>query len=67
MTNEFVEALIQSKNKNFSVSFVYVKVLQPTKPDGLCTAQSVYLTTLLLDRLSPYVVNQYCAHSFARN
>ena len=34
---------------------------------GSCRAQSVYLTTILLGRLSPLVFNQYCAHSFARN
>ena len=39
----------------------------PVNPMGSCLVQSVYLTTLLLGRLSRPVVNQYCAHSFARN
>ena len=39
----------------------------PVNPLGSCRAWSVYLTTRLLGRLSPQVVNQYCAHSFARN
>ena len=43
---------------------------------GSCRTRSVYLTTRFLGRLSPHVywaglviqaVNQYCAHSFARN
>ena len=34
---------------------------------GSCQALSVYLTTLILGRLSPISVNQYCAHSFNRN
>ena len=39
----------------------------PVNPMGSCRARSVYLTTRLLGRLSPPAVNQYCAHSFARN
>ena len=39
----------------------------PVNPMGSCRARSVYLTTRLLGRLSPLNVNQYCAHSFARN
>ena len=39
----------------------------PVKPMGSCRARSVYLTTRLLGRRSPLRVNQYCAHSFARN
>ena len=33
--------------------FVCVEVLWPSQPNGLCRAWSVYLTTLLLGRLSP--------------
>ena len=33
---------------------------------GSFRAWLVYLTTLILGRLSPLTVNQYCAHSFDR-
>ena len=33
--------------------FVCVEVLQPSQPNGVMGARSVYLITLLLDRLSP--------------
>ena len=40
----------------------------PVNPMGSCQAWSLYLTTLLLGRLSPLSpLNQYCAHSSARN
>ena len=42
----------------------------PVNPMGPCRARSIYLATRLLGRLSPLIllaVNQYCAHSFARN
>ena len=40
----------------------------PVNPMGPCGVWSVYLTTHLLGMLSPLkAVNQYCAHSFARN
>ena len=44
-----------------------LKFYGPVNPMGSCRARSVYLTTHLLVRLSPLGVNQYCAHSFARN
>ena len=39
----------------------------PVNLMGLCRARSVYLTTLLWAGLVLKAVNQYCAHSFARN
>ena len=33
--------------------FVCVEVLRPSQPNGSCQAQSFYLTTRLLGRLSP--------------
>ena len=33
--------------------FVCVEILLPSQPNGVCRAQSVYLTTRLLGRLSP--------------
>ena len=46
---------------------IVLRFYSPVNPLGSCREQSVYLTTLLLGRLSLYVVNQYCAHSSARN
>ena len=50
--------------------FVCLFVLRfygPVDPMGSCQARAIYLTTLLLDRLSPLSVNQYCEHYFGRN
>ena len=44
-----------------------LRFYRPANPMGSCRAQSVYLTTILLGRLSPLAFNQYCAHSFASN
>ena len=33
--------------------FVCIEALRPSQPNGACRAQSVYLTTLLMGRLSP--------------
>ena len=41
----------------FYCLFVCVEVLRPSQPMGSCPAQSVYLTTLLLGRLSPLSVH----------
>ena len=48
------------------ISFV-LRFYHPVNPMGSYRVWSVYLTTLLLGRLSALSVNQYCAHSFARN
>ena len=46
------------------VSLFVLRLYGPVNPIMTCQAQSVYLTTLLLDRLSPLSgLNQYCAHS----
>ena len=37
----------------FDMIFVYVAVLRPSQPIWVIRARSVYLTTLLLGRLSP--------------
>ena len=58
------QSLFPGKNKNLSAvcqlmnlstvrEFVCVEFLQPSQPSGSCGARSVYLTTLLLGRLSP--------------
>ena len=44
-----------------SFLFVCVEVLRPSQPNGIMS-NAVYWAGLVL-----YVVNQYCAHSFARN
>ena len=54
----------------FNFGFVCLFVLRfyvPVNPMGSCRVRSVYLTTRLLGRLVLKAVNQYCAHSFARN
>ena len=50
-----------------AVSLFVLRFYGPVNPMGSCRARSVYLTTRLLGRLSPLSINQYCAHSFARN
>ena len=52
---------------NHKVCLFVLRFYGPVNPMGSCRARSVYLTTRLLGRLSPLNVNQYCAHSFARN
>ena len=47
--------------------FFVLRFYGPVNLMGSCRARSVYLTTGLLGRHSPLNVNQYCAHSFARN
>ena len=49
------------------ISLFVLRFYGPVNPMGSCRARSVYLTTRLLDRLSPLSGYQYCAHSFARN
>ena len=51
----------------FTTSLFVLKFYGPVNPMGSCRAQSVYLTTRLLGRLSFLAVNQYCAHSFTKN
>ena len=49
-----VEALLMSTyNICFVCLFVLLRFYSPVNLMGSCLAQSVYLTTLLLDRLSP--------------
>ena len=56
--------LYSTVNYNMLWDFVCVEVLPPSQPNGSWPAWSVYLTTRLLGLQA---VNQYCAHSFARN
>ena len=57
-----------SAQSSSSVVFRFVlRFYGPVNPLGSCRARSVYLTTLYWAGLVLYAVNQYCAHSFARN
>ena len=62
--NKIIPFLVQTNLLNCATVCLYHG---PVNPVGPCRARSVYLTTVLLGRLGSLTVNQYSAHSFARN
>ena len=63
----YAASIESDQGVHYSFEFVW-RFYGPVNPMGSSGARSVYLTTCLLGRLSPLLaVNQYCAHSFARN